>query len=118
MEEKSTNFLKYRMKDSPHGERYITFLTLKFNACLAENLFPLISNIAANDAELAGRLETLISQMLVHEKKLFSWLSTDASRMEFFLSDPSGTLRQALPELSEVFFNELNSLPKLFLQRK
>lgn len=118
MAEQSTHFVKYRMKDSTQSDRYITFSSRPPEAQLEGHRHPLVSNLAENDTETANRVEKLIQEMTMHEKRFFTWLGADASHMESFINDPIGALRQALPDLSEEFFNELNSLPNVFPPRK
>ena len=113
-----SHFVKYRLKDSTPGEHYVTFSSRGPRAFVTQENHPLIRKIAETDSTTAESIERLIREMTANEQHFFSWLGGDASRMEFFMKDPISALRQAIPGLSETFFEELDSLPKLFAGRK
>lgn len=113
-----SHFVKYRLKDDSMGEHYVTFSSRAPRAFVTKENHPLIRKIAETDSATAEKVERLIQEMIANEQLFFSWLGGDASRMESFMEDPIGALKQALPDLPEAFFDELGSLPTLFATRK
>lgn len=117
MAEKSTHFVKYRVKNSSQSDYYIIFSSEKPEYRREGGRHPLASHLAETDVRVADKVEKLILEMTTHEEQFFIWLGARASHMEYFIKDPAGALRQAIPDLPEAFFNEFNSLPKLIQSR-
>lgn len=117
MASQSTHFVKYRLKDSAAGEHYVTFSSRSPRAPVTGANHPLIGKLAETDAAAASTVERLIQAMTANEQRFFAWLGGDASRMEYFMEDPVGALKQAIPDLPQTFFDELAALPKLFANR-
>lgn len=112
-----SHFVKYRLKDDSLSEHYVTFSSRAPKTPVTKENHPLISQLAETDSATAEKVERLIREMTANEQRFFSWLGGDASRMESFMKNPISALRQAIPELSEAFFDELGSLPKPFASR-
>ncbi|MBF8722479.1 hypothetical protein [Pseudomonas guariconensis] len=118
MASQSTHFVKYRLKDSAQGEHYLTFSSRAPRVPVDGKDHALVRKVAETDQQAADAITWLIQEMTANEQRFFAWLGGDASRMEHFMQDPIGALKQAIPELSEAFYAQLAALPKLYARRR
>ncbi|CAH1044977.1 hypothetical protein [Halomonas sp. TD01] len=113
----STHFVKYRLKSPNLKEQYITFSSRAPMTLQIGRDHPLVQKLAETDSKAASNVEQLIQELLTHEKRFFAWLGASESHMEQFMNDPVSALKLAIPDLPDSFFNQLDSLPKVFQKK-
>lgn len=113
----STHFVRYRLKDTHLKAQYITFRSRAPKSGVVAQEHPVIQQLAEIDAKAANNAEQLIKELLTHEKAFFAWLGANGAHMEQFMNDPISALKQAIPDLPDSFFDDLNSLPKIFQKK-
>ena len=113
----STHFAKYRLKSPDLKELYITFSSRAPKTLQIAQDHPIVQKLAETDSQTANNVEQLIQELLTHEKRFFAWLGASESHMEQFMHDPVSALRLAIPNLPDSFFNDLDSLPKIYQKK-